>query len=407
MTTSNDTTLDVRRPCAGSPMRWLLLLALVAACSNADSSSDDDIQWNLLEEAHEIVDASTVMTAPEEPLATYKSADDPNAPGDTEVPDDVWPDYEPPQPYLKNTTRNLQFNESSFIASPGEPDGVTRYVTTSDGYTWAAMSSAKSAMWPYRRSDYTGLPAVNAYYAGNLVTTPLAGVVKVTANFKGQYMKFWANEDGVPPDTPGAVPLDLYFVVDEWGNEYIMHASGELDQDEVGAAFDAAVLPPGWKKSIRQLDEDLILRPAKGADGSYHYLIFRDSADNTYHQIGWSSAGSLAAQVEGMPIWGGLSDDVLAGDGGGAWDDVIHGAAGNDVLLPGLGNDEVWGDEGNDAVVLPGARADYALASNTDDLSEVVLTRRDETKKLYFVEELRFDDGAVSVKDFVASARSH
>ncbi|MBY0275524.1 hypothetical protein K2Z84_09285, partial [Candidatus Binatia bacterium] len=192
------------------------------------------------------------------------------------------------------------------------PDGETSDLTTSDGYTWGAMSKVINAMWPDVHTDYTGLAAVNPYYAGNLVTTPGPEVVKVAANFKAQDMKFYANENGEAPGTAGALPLDRYFIVDQWGNEYVMHASGQLDQDEVGQAFANAVLPPGWTKSTRQLAEDLILEPAHGADGSYHYLIFRDSADNTYHQIGWSDVGSLAAQVEGMPIWGGSSDDVLA-----------------------------------------------------------------------------------------------
>jgi len=383
-----------------------LAIATAAGCSSGGGSgtSTDDIQWTPLEEAHEIINTSTVTTAPQEALPTYKSADDPSTPADDEIPDDVWPDYTPPEPYTKNTTRNLQFNESYFIASPGMPDGETSYVTTSDGYTWGAMSKAINAMWPFVRSDYTGLAAVNAYYAGNLVTTPGPEVVKVTANFKAQDMKFWANENGDAPGTPGAVPLDRYFVVDQWGNEYVMHASGQLDQDDVAQAFADAVLPPGWTKSTRQLDEDLILEPAHGSDGSYHYLVFRDSADNTYHQIGWSDAGSLAAQVEGMPIWGGSSDDVLAGDGGGAWDDLIHGAAGDDVLRPGLGNDEVWGDDGDDAVVLPGTRNEYALVSASEDGTEIVLVRGEDTKSIYYAEELRFDDGSISVKDFIASA---
>jgi hypothetical protein len=77
-------------------------------------------------------------------------------------------------------------------------------------------------------------------------------VVKVTANYKAQNIKFWANEGGVSPGTSGAVPLDCYFVTDQWGNEYIMHASGQLDQSQVAAAFEAAVPRPGWTKSTRQ-----------------------------------------------------------------------------------------------------------------------------------------------------------
>jgi hypothetical protein len=366
-----------------------------------DGRHQNDGTWALLEEAHEIINIKTVLTKPQEPVATYKSA------GDNPIPDELWPDFQPPAPYIKNTTRNLQFNESQFLASPGEPVGTTTYVTTEDGFTWAAMSVAINAMWPYDPADYSGFAAQNAYYAGNLIVNPLPGVVKITANYKGQNMKFWANEDGEAPGTPGAVPLDRHFVIDQWGNEYIMHASGELDQGAVAAAFAAAVLPPGWEKSTRQLAEDLILRPAEGADGSFHYLVWRDSADNTYHQIGWSPTGSLSAQVEGMPIWGGQGNDVLAGDAGGIRDDLMHGGGGNDLFRPGFGNDEIWGDAGVDTVVLPGRRSDYEIRELSDDLSHLVLSHPlAGIKTIRHCEFLIFDDKTVPVKA-LHSRRSH
>lgn len=311
------------------------------------------ITWKVLEEAHEIVDIGGVIGDPKEPVPTYKSSDSPDTPGDTEVPDELWSDgYLPPDPFIRNTTRNLQFNESNFIASPGYPDGETGYVTTSDGYTWGAMSLAINAMWPYDSADYANsdvpLTQVSPYYAGNLVETPPQGVVKVTVNYKAQDMKFWANEDGVAPGTDGAVALDRYIITDQWGNKYIMHASGQIDQADVPAAFDAAVLPDGWTKKVVQFDNNLILNPAEGSDASYHYLVFRDSADNTYHQIHWSGKGSLATQLNDMPIWGGQTDDVVSGDGD---NDLIHGAGAMDLVYGRAGKDKLWGDKGNDTVV--------------------------------------------------------
>jgi Ca2+-binding RTX toxin-like protein len=327
--------------------------------------ANSDIQWNTLDEAHEIVDAATLLTSPSTPLKTYKSADDPSIAGDQQIPDSVWTaGYVAPSPYLVNTTRNLQFNQSHFIASPDAPDGTTTYIQTSDGYSWAAMSKAASAMWPYASADYSGLSAVSTYYAGNLVTTPGAGVVKVTANFKAQDMKFWANQNGAAVGSAGAVALDRYFVTDQWGNQYVMHASGQTEQSKVAAAFDAAVLPAGWTKTTRTLSEDLILNPAQGSDGSYHYLVFRDSADNTYHQISWSGGGSLAGQVDGMPIWGGQTGDSLAGDASGARNDLIHAAGGTDQVSGGAGNDTLWGDAGSDAVF--GGTGNDLLYGNED-----------------------------------------
>lgn len=168
----------------------------------------DSIDWTPLEEALEIVDVSPLLGDASEPVLTYKDG------GDNPIPRDVWDaGYAPPTPYLANTTRNLQFNESSFIASPGAPEGVTTYITTADGYTWAYMSNAVNAMWPFDEADYAGAvpPVTDPYVAGNLVTTPPDGVVKVTANYKAQYMRFYA----VDPDT--GAPIDRYFVIDEWG----------------------------------------------------------------------------------------------------------------------------------------------------------------------------------------------
>jgi hypothetical protein len=375
----------------------LFLSAILAAPSVADIMAAPPWrgEWNILEEAYEIIDISNVVSgAPEKPVATYKSA------GLNPIPDDLWTDYTPPLPLIKNTTRNLQFNESQFMASPGEPLGTTRYLVTPDGYTWAAMSEAINALWPYHPDDYNPPSNQNTYFAGNFEVSPPPGVVKVTANFKAQNMMFWANAGGVQSGTRGAISLDRYFVEDQWGNLYIMHASGERVQDDVPKAFEAAILPPGWKKWVRQLKQDLVLNPAQGADGSFHYLVIRDSADNTYHQIGWSPRGSLMAQIERMPIWGGEDDDWLAGDVGGMRDDVIHGAGGHDILVPGLGHDEIWGDAGIDTVVLSGRKSQWQIQARSDDWSYVELTGPAGVKKIYHCEFLQFDDGQLPIAAF-------
>ena len=182
-------------------------------------------------------------------------------------------------------------------------------------------------------------------------------------------MKFWANQEGVPAGTSGAVPLNRYFIIDQWNNEYIMHASSQSTDASVQQAFNDAVLPAGWRKSIRQLKKDLTIYPSVGSDGSFQYCIFRDSSDNTYHQTFWSGEGSLEAQVAEMPIWGGQSSDVLAGDATGPTNDVIHGAGGNDRLVPGYGADTVWGDAGIDTVILSGTLRDYSLKALSSDFT--------------------------------------
>jgi hypothetical protein len=370
--------------------------ASVAAAPTERTTKCPTAPWNELEVAHEIIDIGTVYTRPKEPLATYKGA------GENPVPDDVWnAGYAPPNPYIANTTRNLQFNESQFIASPGEPICSTAYIATADGYTWAAMSMAVNALWPYDGDEYRGLPARNPFYAGNLVETPPDGVVKVTANFKAQRMKFWANEDGAAPGTPGAVPLPRYFVRDRWGNEYVMHASGGETPQQVRRAFRDAVLPAGWRKIERPLDSDLVLDPAEGSDGSFHYLVIRDSADNTYHQYKWSKRGALQAQVEGtgMPIWGSEGDDVLRGQPG---SDLIHGGGGDDRIRPRWGQDEIWGDAGFDTVILRGDADRYRLIRLADDRERLVIHGFGARKKLRSVERLEFKDRRINVRSLRA-----
>ena len=377
-----------------SPVIGLLAATFLTA------SGPVSAEWRVLEEAREIIDITAVLSGhPEQPVQTYKSA------GDNPVPENVWPSYELSPPFLKNTTRNLQFNESEFLASPGAPIGVTFYIATPDGYTWAAMSEAINALWPYDPTAYEPPSNVNAYFAGNFEVTPPPGVVKVTANYKGQNMKFWAYAGGAAPGRGRPVALDRYFVTDEWGNEYIMHASGEREAADVRAAFDRAVLPAGWRKSVRRLGRDLVLRPAESddPDARFHYLVIRDSADNTYHQVGWSKRGSLTAQVPGMPIWGGLDRDMLTGDVGGIRDDLMYGGGGGDLFRPGLGNNIVWGSsQAVDTVELPGKFSDYALVWKSEDEASFSLSGLGSFHTLHYIDKLRFEDGgAVKVAGFL------
>lgn len=376
----------------GLALGLLAAVAQVAPASAIAISDCPTATWQPLTVAHEIFNTSTVSTHPKQAISTYKGA------GDNPISDSAWDGgYVPPSPYVRNTTRNLQFNMSKFIASPGDPVCQTTYITTDDGYTWGAMSQAINAMWPYKRSQYESPSNINAFYAGNMVTTPAAGVVKVTANFKAQDMEFWANENGVTPGTSGATPLTRFFVVDRWGNKYIMHASAQDNPDDVAQAFDNAVLPKGWKKVTRTLKKNIFLHPAEGSDGSFHYLVFRDSADNTYHQVKWGKRGALQAQIKetGMPIWGGNDANVLAGTNRA---NTIHGAGGNDRLMPKKGKDVVWGDQGVDTVVLQGDASSYTLVANSKAKKTVVVRQGKTKKTLKYVEKLQFDDVTIKVK---------
>lgn len=392
-------TLEKKMARQYQPTLTLAFVTLIAQPSSSQAEISCLTQGFVpLEVAYEILNLETVSTNPQAPIPTYKGG------GTNPMTEAVWnAGYVPPSPYTRNTTRNLQFNESQYISSPSQVVCETSYLTTSDGYTWGAMSTAINAMWPYDPSQYTGQSAIDAYYAGNFVTTPPAGVVKITDNMKAQNMKFWANQNGVKSGTKGATHLNRYFVRDQWGNEYIMHASGKSTDAEVQIAFESAVLPAGWTKSIRQLKTDLTIYPGAGSDGTFQYCVIKDSADNTYHQIGWSKTGNLQAQVAGMPIWGGQKNDVLTGDTNGATDDLIHGAGGNDHLKPGLGNDTVWGDKGVDTVTLPGRWDEYTVTQLSSDLTNLVLSSPYGTKTIRFCEHLRFEDRQISIRRIAKS----
>jgi len=260
-------------------------------------------------------------------VETYKEG------GTNPITEDEWNSYTPPAGYLKNDTRYLQFNEQIYIGSPGTANGNTLYITTtggtpSDGYTWGQISDVVNAMWPWDTSLYPG--TTSPFEAGNFVSTPVTNGVKVTTNYKAQIMKFYACENGVDPSTPGAVFIDRYYITDQWGNKYIMHASNFDNPTDIQNSLVDANLPAGWTYSIETLSEDFYLMPAQGADGTYNYTLLRDCQSNTFHQMHWSTTpGTVVTsqiQAAGMPIWGGTTDDVLLIDNG--FDNVIYGGGG-------------------------------------------------------------------------------
>ncbi len=279
--------------------------------------------WDALSVSYEIIYTADVLDFPKDFVQAYKEG------GSNPITGSEWETYTPPTGYTKNTTRYLQFDESIALGGPGDPIGTQTYITTSDGYTWGAISNVISAMWPYDSSQYTFPSNLGTFYAGNLTVTPPANVVKLSANYKAQLMRYYANEDGVPPGTPGAVPILRYFITDQWGNTYIMQASDYDTPDEVTESFIAADLPSGWTKDMHFLTEDLILYPSSGPANTFAYSLIRDNQNNTYDQITWDPSGIvLASQIQepGMPIWGGLSSNVL--NISNSFDNLIVGGGG-------------------------------------------------------------------------------
>jgi hypothetical protein len=310
--------------------------------------------------------------------------------GSNPIDAEEWASYTPPEGYLKNTTRNVQFNSGTFLTSPDSTTGLT-YITTSDGYTWSFVAQTVSANWPFDAADYPDAEYTSGYEAAALNTTPPPGVIKWSDNTKNQEITWDANDaDGQP--------IERYFITDAWGNRFIMQASGETDPALVQSNFLSAVLPAGWTESIGHLKTSLTTLPAYAADGTAHYSIFRDSADDSFQQISWGKSGlGTPLFIPNMVIWGsGNADTIRAAP---ARNNVIYGATGNDTIdVSGLVN-TIHGDGGRDTAVFRGRRSRYTVtADKASDGSEVVVVRRrgpvgaTHVTTLYGVERIRFSD---------------
>ena len=296
---------------------------------------------------------------------------------------DAWADYKPPKGYIKNTTRNVQFDSQDVLTSPDSATGET-YITTSDDYTWLFVAQTVSANWPFDADDYDE-PYESGYQAAALTTTPPAGVIKYSANTKNAIVTWLAKDaDGKP--------IERYFIRDAWGSLYIMQTSGATEQADVRRNFLSAELPKGWRKCFGFLKNDLTTSPAYDAAGFAQFNIFRSSADDAFQQITWNARGrSIAQQIPDMVIWGGPTANTLRGRQG--QNNLIHGAQGNDRLVV-LGiNDRINGDAGFDTAVFRGNRSRYVVTPLAADGSLVEVRTRFGTERvttLYDVELLRF-----------------
>lgn len=304
--------------------------------------------------------------------------------GDNRITAEAWDAFEPPVGYLKNTPRNPEFNAENTFSSPGIPSPEVQ-IETIGGYTWKFIAQIQSAMWPYNSTLFPD--TINPYQAAFSTVTPPPGAIKFSSNEKNQEMIFWAREN----NSPDGAPILRFFITDQWGNKYIMGASGAPTDDEIPASFAAAELPEGWTKSTGYLEETLSLFPAYGSGNQAHYNLFRESADNTFFQIEWGESGhSIAQQIAGMPIWGGSTSDTILGRAGD--DNLIHGGEGDDLIFSLGHNDTIYGDAGIDTVVFLGDFSDYSILHYAEGGAELTLFGFGYEKYLYDVEYLRFDD---------------
>jgi Ca2+-binding RTX toxin-like protein len=243
-------------------------------------------------------------------------------------------------------------------------------------------------MWPYTETAFPG--TINAYQAAFATVTPPAGTIRFSSNEKNQEMIWWAREG----NSPEGNLIQRYFITDEWGNRYIMGTTGVENDADIATSFNSTVLPQGWTKATGNLAENLILAPAYGAGDQAHFNLFRESADNAFFQFEWGVNGSsVAAQIAGMPIWGGPASDAILGRVGD--DNLIHGAEGDDVISALGNNDDIYGDIGTDTVALQGRLSDYQVMEWAEQGAQLRLSGFGVTKSLYDTEFLRFSDGSM------------
>jgi hypothetical protein len=243
-------------------------------------------------------------------------------------------------------------------------------------------------MWPYTETAFPG--TINAYQAAFATVTPPAGTIRFSSNEKNQEMIWWAREG----NSPEGSLIQRYFITDEWGNRYIMATTGVENDADIATSFNSTVLPEGWTKATGYLAENLILAPAYGAGDQAHFNLFRESADNAFFQFEWGVNGSsVAAQIAGMPIWGGPASDAILGRVGD--DNLIHGAEGDDVISALGNNDDIYGDIGTDTVVLQGLLSDYQVMGWAEQGAQLRLFGFGVTKSLRDTEFLRFSDGSM------------
>jgi len=310
------------------------------------------------------------------------------ASGTNPITAEEWESYDPPDYYIKNTTRNVQFDTQTVLTSPDSATEKTYIMTEPDGYTWLFIAQTVSANWPFNPDDYS-TPYSSGYQAAALTTTPPPGVVKYSANTKNAVVTWDAKDaDGQP--------IERYFIRDAWGSLFIMQTSGATEQADVRSNFFDAELPAGWQMSTGFLERDLTTTPAYDSAGFSQFNIFRTSSDDAFQQITWGARGqSIAQQIPGMIIWGGTTSNTILGRRG--QDNLIHGAQGDDRIVA-LGiSDRIEGDDGFDTAIFRGNRSQYIVTRLAADGSLVeVRTRRggDQARvaTLSNVEALQFKD---------------
>ncbi len=168
---------------------------------------------------------------------------------------DQWADFDPPAPWVKNSTRNLLFSDQCFSRSPDASPTCSgtdcEILVDISGYTWVELSQIVSI---------DCIPQGKACSPSGLKEGELAFIITSKCHkltFEG----------------------DVTFLNGPDGERAIMHAYGES-----GAPDTTVGLPEGWTLSAETLSQPLDVYPA-GESGDCYFPIIRDAFEQSYHQF--------------------------------------------------------------------------------------------------------------------------
>ena len=234
-----------------------LLLAPVVACLPLESSLDAGVSYEAVSvswpEDTECINEEDPEIAKE--IVIGESLVVAVAGGDNPIPDSDWDAFGPGWGNRKNSTRNLQFDDSCFARSPyadvdcdGE-DCAT--IIEVKGYTWIELSQILAV---------DCLPSGEACNPETLTPGELAVIVTRKCHrltFAGEQLFLYG------PD----------------GETAVLHASAGTEDPTTDVE-----LPEGWSIARETLDEPLTIHPF-GGEGECYYNVIRDALQQSYHQI--------------------------------------------------------------------------------------------------------------------------
>lgn len=316
--------------------------------------------------------------------------------GDDPIPRDVWDmlDTDLPGPFVKNSTRNLLFQETEFLESPSASEDGELIFIDYLGYTWLELAQAVAA--GLYQGNGMGMPFESGF--------PVIGPGEATVSIIDK------------PQTLTFSDPTAYILTDEWGNRYVMHATAAESPEELAALVATVELPAGWTVAETALPEPLAIAPSDSEAGAF-YVIIRDNTDNAYHQfdfsgaaqptqpiggsiiVGSNAADTLDGTAEANSLYGAAGGDSLQGLEG---DDTLLGDGGDDTLAGETGDDRLEGGDGSDMAVFTGVRADYAVTEVGADVRVASATAGDGSDLVHGVEGYRFADGTFTLSQLLA-----